>query len=820
MQLLVRTRKGAAWLALLAMLLLFSSLPVLAETHIVEIRDFDYLPKDITIAQDDKIKFVWKMAFHDAVAGNIPTEPPAPYQNAFRTPIDDSLPFEHEVLFDRDMLNDFPAPGNLYKYYCTPHFAVGMVGSITVIRSSSQFSAVLTNWQAIPPSEYEDTVDCAGTLSADESSFTVSCNHTIQGIQSLELRDGFLGDSGGLVCNLNPTSNTTADCPLTQEQADRLWNGANYIVLKTSDAPDGALRGQLVRNSEDRTIEGAVHHSNGEPLSGVAVSDGIRSVTTNSNGEYRIEGVDSGVYRLEATLDGYTIVADEGVTPVVVNANNPNNRNFTAYTGTVCLLDSDGDGVCDTEEATDGSNPTDPGSYREHVRSPGHLLWNSFLGMINIVALINRSDQSLPLTLTMYDLSGAVLHTQVFSLAPNGETDIIVNDLPNFVPDSFGLIELTFSDEFNDLLDAQMFFYKPDASGYQFAFGVPIQAPQYGDSAVAFNTFQPSTRVGDEQLAVLQWLSIVNLDQSEEKTFSIIRHDQNGAVLSTTEIDVPAFGRVDLEGGHVNPGPNKVGMHRILPQDKTAPYIAQLFRYGGNTPLTSPATAYHFAFPLRARSGNGERQSLPVTRDSESDNWIEIINSKDAVVRAEIEGFASDGSPRGNRVIELAPFAQQHIYAGDFMAMGEQGYIMVTPDTSNALIGQSMFYVRDVSSGGIDAMYGIPLQEPFGTISSSSYNLFLGMSNWLRISNTSDNSVDVTLSVFSPQGEANTRNFSMEANTTQSFGLHEAQYGTAPDTFGVLRVEGSEAKALSSDLLRIRRNAESRIDIAAPLPVR
>jgi plastocyanin len=794
--------------------------PVNAETHIVEIRDFDYLPKDLQIAQGDRVKFVWKMAFHDAVAGNIPTEPPASYQNAFRTPVDDGLPFEHEVLFDRDMLVSFPAPGNLYKYYCTPHFAVGMVGSISVVRSSSNFKSELTSWQVSPPTNLESSASCTATLSADESTFSVSCNHSIQDVVSIELRDGFLGDKGSLVCQLNKTSDTSADCTVSQEQANRLWSGANYIVLKTSNLPDGALRGQVVRESVDRTIEGEVRLQNGSPLPGVIVSNGVHSATTNNDGFYRIQGVDSGVYQLQANLDGYTLLANEGVSPVVVNANNPNNRNFTAYTGTVCLLDSDGDGICDSDENNDGSNPADPGSYREHTRSPGHLLWNSFLGMINIVALINRSDQTLPLTLTMYDLSGKVLHTQVFSLTPNGETDIIVNDLPNFVPDSFGVIELTFSDEFNDRLDAQMFFYKPDQDAYQFAFGVPIQSPQYGDSAVAFNTFQPSTRAGDEQLAVLQWLSIVNLDRATSQSFTIIRHNQNGAVLSSREIDVPAFGRVDIEGGHVNPGPSSVGMHRILPSDKTRPYIAQLLRYGGNTPITSPASAYHFAFPLRAKSGNGEPQTLPITQSTDSDNWVELINSSDSSVSVELESFAADGSTRGTSSLELPAYAQQHIYAGDFLELNEHGYIRVTPNKSNSLIGQSMFYVREVASGAIDAMYGIPLQEPFGTNSSSSYNLFLGMANWLRLSNTSNQPLDVTLSVFSPEGTPNSRSLSMDANSTLQFGLHEEQFGTRPDTFGVLRVESSRAKVLSSDLLRIRRNSQSRIDIAAPIPVR
>lgn len=53
-------------------------------------------------------------------------------------------------------------------------------------------------------------------------------------------------------------------------------------------------------------ISGRVTDSAGEGLAGVRVSDGTRSVVTDANGSYVIEGVPLGSYALTASLSGYT----------------------------------------------------------------------------------------------------------------------------------------------------------------------------------------------------------------------------------------------------------------------------------------------------------------------------------------------------------------------------------------------------------------------------------------------------------------------------------------------------------------------------------
>ncbi len=65
-------------------------------------------------------------------------------------------------------------------------------------------------------------------------------------------------------------------------------------------------------------------------LSGVTVTDGFRTVTTNASGGYTILGVPNGSYTLTARLSGYDITPLGFANPVAVNGINVSGKNFTA----------------------------------------------------------------------------------------------------------------------------------------------------------------------------------------------------------------------------------------------------------------------------------------------------------------------------------------------------------------------------------------------------------------------------------------------------------------------------------------------------------
>lgn len=473
--------------------------------------------------------------------------------------------------------------------------------------------------------------------------------------------------------------------------------------------------------------------------------------------------------------------------------------------------DSDGDGVADDVETTDGTNPNDPGSYLTHLQSPVYVLWNSYLAMTNILELVNPSDSTRAVTVSLLSLSGDLLSQRSISVGASGQYDLILNDLPGFLENSYGLVKL----EFSGVLEGRIFFYQSGSNGtYNFAYGVPFTNSLYGNSAVSFNTYQPSTNPQELDDTVANWLSIVNL-ASSYKSFTVNTYNAAGTRIAQRRVTVAPLGRTDIDGGHEIVGAYEVGLHKILPDNETAPYLAQLTRYG----INSTAGSYQFAFPLLARAGNGERVHLPLSRQFGEDNWVEVVNTKNASVPVTISFRDKNGSQVFVQTVTLPPFAQRHFYATAYLPSGQIGSARITPDTSNSIIAQSMFYFRN-STGSMLSMYGSQARESIGTDLNGSYNLYLNMDNWLKISNTTNSSVTVTVTVNNPSDSGGSRTFTLGAFQSNNIALHSDQTLNAlVDSYGFVEVSASRSNSIMSELLR-RKTASGLTDFAAPTAVR
>ena len=132
-----------------------------------------------------------------------------------------------------------------------------------------------------------------------------------------------------------------------------------------------------------------------------------------------------------------------------------------------------------------------------------------------------------------------------------------------------------------------------------------------------------------------------------------------------------------------------------------------------------------------------------------------------------------------------------------------------------------MFYFRDPNSGAITGMYGSGIQESFGTSQFGSYNLFLGMNNWMKILNTRDVATEVTVTVHNPTGAPNVRIIQLAPNQVVDLGLHDTgTFGTTLNTYGVAQLETASGGAVMSELVRFRTLSSGALDFAAPTAVR
>ena len=108
--------------------ILGGALPVLAATHVVTQAGQSFSPKDITIEIGDTVQWVHSANLHTVTEG----AGPGPCVGcAFHSPLNAANP-TYSVTFDAAFVAANQRPANVYDYYCQPHFAFGMVGSVTV----------------------------------------------------------------------------------------------------------------------------------------------------------------------------------------------------------------------------------------------------------------------------------------------------------------------------------------------------------------------------------------------------------------------------------------------------------------------------------------------------------------------------------------------------------------------------------------------------------------------------------------------------------------------------------------------------------------
>lgn len=317
------------------------------------------------------------------------------------------------------------------------------------------------------------------------------------------------------------------------------------------------------------------------------------------------------------------------------------------------------------------------------LKSPIYVPWNSFLGMTNIIEIVNPDSSEKSITLKYFDISGTLLETRQLSVPALGQFDVILNDLGTYVTYSYGLVVL----EFAGNLDGRISFYKPifddnglqvqpgyigqfgiadfeeDFDGYfQFAYSIPFVSPLTGESATTFNTYWPSyiTCCGDPPVA--NWLTIINTEDNS-RAFRVRKFDIAGALLSDSNVLVAGKGRVDIEGGHVFPGHSNVGLLLVEPLDSGTEYLSFISRfayaYGSRQ---EPSDNFRFAIVLMARKA--ALNTLIASADSLlplDQNWLEIVNTSSSQEFVTIDLYNLDGTYLDQRTFQIAAYAQRHI---------------------------------------------------------------------------------------------------------------------------------------------------------------
>src|SRR5690606_12767351 len=147
-----------------------------------------------------------------------------------------------------------------------------------------------------------------------------------------------------------------------------------------------------------------------------------------------------------------------------------------------------------------------------------------------------------------------------------------------------------------------------------------------------------------------------------------------------------------IAAGHVVPGKNNVGMLRIVPNQMSARYLAQLSRYGASGPFSGLAKFFYFAQTIEARTASNRENLLPLSREGLSENWLVIGNPAATPGSYNIELFAYDGSTLGGFTLGLNPREHLHIFANTFLGASTAGVVRITPLSTSTFVAESNVY--------------------------------------------------------------------------------------------------------------------------------
>ena len=491
---------------------------------------------------------------------------------------------------------------------------------------------------------------------------------------------------------------------------------------------------------------------------------------------------------------------------------------YASFISTYVPTDDGGDGGGDGGDDGGGNDGGDGGGDDNTDPSPTptptdgpYGLWNGFLSMTNIVELINRSSESVQAQINIYSIEGTLVSSNFYDVGGNQQRDVVLNTLDGFSADSYGIVQVSSN------IEGRIFYYKTKGDGFnsfQFAFGINLSDASTGNSYVGFNTFQPSSDLADQGNLVANWLSVVNL-ASTAKSFTVNKYSMSGELLSSQNLTINARNRVDIDGGHVDPGPSNVGLLEIIPADTSSPYISQLMRYGFET-----STTFDFAFPLVALPGDSGAISVPLGSQFSAQNWLEVINVTGSDTNVTASFYSSDGSLLDRQDLFLNAHAQVHLNATDALGDGEIGMVVVDAEGAGKVIVEGMFYYRD-DFGGITAMYGSQARTAASSSANGSFNLFLNMENYVKISNASSSAINVDLTLTSLFSSGSSQTLSLAPYQSIELGIHDTStYGTTTNSYGVVNVRPASGSVIT-EVLRLRRNPETtELEYAAPTSLR
>jgi hypothetical protein len=348
-------------------------------------------------------------------------------------------------------------------------------------------------------------------------------------------------------------------------------------------------------------------------------------------------------------------------------------------------------------------------------------------------------------------------------------------------------------------------YYSNSSASGDVTHSVPLTTGITGTSYAPFNTYQPSGNAADFGALVANWLAIGNFENTAQN-FDIDYLDREGNPLLERTVTVQPLGRFDVQGGHEIPGARNVGLISVSPHNNYADYSAVLSRYAFNG-----SGSLGYAFSIAAGVGSVAEQIVPIGAVGTALHAIELANLSDSANDTRLSLYNHSGTLIRTIVMTLPAKSQRHYVFSEL----DLGSAIVDP-SSSVFIGGAIYY-KD-GTGAISAAEYSPGVESLGSKHNGSFNVFLGMHNWLRLLNASDQRITVTLNTTAADNTPVAQIHEVAPHGRRDIPIHQL---IGSNAYGPVTLTTDNAGELSAQMLRTTISAGgTSIETSCPTTVR
>ncbi|MCC6933017.1 MAG: hypothetical protein IT292_07160 [Deltaproteobacteria bacterium] len=218
--------------------------------------------------------------------------------------------------------------------------------------------------------------------------------------------------------------------------------------------------------------------------------------------------------------------------------------------GNVC--DDDDDGVEDSKEAIDGTNPLDAGSALLTLVSPAFSSYDTTLNQKNFLELLSIESSTAKVKVTVYSKTGARIGSaRSYSLSRGQRANIDISTWINKL-NTYGLIKVEYNS--SAALFGRTVLSRQDVGedgipageqSYGFVYAKELRNPRKG-IAYALADSKNSDRGAP---VVTNLIELINLE-SVKKTFTVKIYDKAGALKYNKASVVNPLSELNLAGGN------------------------------------------------------------------------------------------------------------------------------------------------------------------------------------------------------------------------------------------------------------------------------